>query len=178
MTTWSVAPAQPEHLPALPHIEREAATLFPPGSFPPGFTDRTVDEALLQAAQHEGRLWVALDHDTDEPVGFALAMVIETTAFLGEVDVLPAHGRRGIGRALVERAIAWAAAQGWPRLALTTFADLPWNAAFYRKLGFEVMDEAGLPEPVRAALAREAAEGVDRRVAMALALGRDRHPDA
>ena len=171
MTTWSVVSAEPEHLPALPHIEREAATLFPPGSFPPGFTDGTVDEALLQAAQHEGRLWVALDHDTDEPVGFALAIVIESTAFLAEVDVLPTHGRRGIGRALVEHAAAWAVAQGWPRLALTTFADLPWNATFYRKLGFEAMDEADLPEPVRAALAREATAGLDRRVAMAFAFG-------
>lgn len=171
MTSWLVVPARPEHLPALPHVEREAATRFPPGSFPPGFTDCTVDEALLQAAQHDGRLWVAVDQDTDEPVGFALAMVIEGTAFLAEVDVLPTHGRRGIGRALVGHAIAWAVAQGWPSLALTTFADVPWNADFYRKLGFEAIGEAGLPEPVRAALAREAVEGLDRRVAMALAFG-------
>ncbi len=166
MTAWSVAPALPEHLPALPHIERQAATLFPPGSFPPGFADRTVDEAVLRAAQHEGRLWVALDPADGEPVGFALAIVIEGTAFLAEVDVLPSHGRRGIGRALVERALAWAASQGRPELLLTTFAHLPWNAPFYRGLGFEVVDVVELPESVRAALAREAEAGLARRVAM------------
>ena len=166
MTSWLVVLARPEHLPALPHIERQAATLFPPGSFPPGFADRTVDEAILQAAQQEGRLWVALEDSTGEPVGFALALVIDGMAFLAEVDVLPSHGRRGIGRALVECVVAWAAAQGWPGLTLTTFAHLPWNAAFYRRLGFETIDEAWLPEPVRAALGREAEAGLTQRVAM------------
>ncbi len=166
MRSWSLAAARPEHLPALPHIEREAATLFPPASFPPGFAERTVDDALLQAAQRDGRLWVAIDDASGEPVGFALVMVVDGTAFLAEVDVLPSHGRRGIGRALVERAIAWTIEHGWPHLMLTTFAHLPWNAAFYRGLGFEPMAQGDLPEPVRAALAHEVAMGLERRIAL------------
>lgn len=166
MTSWSVVAALPEHLASLAHIEREAAALFPPGSFPPGFTDCTVDDAILQAAAHEGRLWVALDDATGEPVGFALVVVMGGMAFLAEVDVLPTHGRRGIGRALVERSITWARAYGFSDLTLTTFAHLPWNSPFYRGLGFEVVADTALPAPARAALASEMAMGLTRRLAM------------
>ncbi|CAN5195469.1 hypothetical protein BH09ACT1_BH09ACT1_10950 [soil metagenome] len=46
------------------------------------------------------------------------------------------HGRQGLGRALVETAKSEAAARGFTELSLRTYAEVPWNAPFYRTCGF------------------------------------------
>jgi predicted N-acetyltransferase YhbS len=53
--------------------------------------------------------------------------------------VTPAHGRRGVGRALVDEVVAWTVARELPSITLTTFRDVPWNAPYYEKLGFHVV---------------------------------------
>ncbi len=68
-----------------------------------------------------------------------VAWVVDGEGLLDEVAVAPAHGRRGIGRALVDEVVAWAAAGGFPSVTLATFRDVPWNAPYYEKLGFEVV---------------------------------------
>jgi GNAT superfamily N-acetyltransferase len=60
------------------------------------------------------------------------------------MDVDPAHGRRGLGAALVETVCDWARIQGYGVISLSTFRDLPWNAPFYAKLGFQILDESEL----------------------------------
>ncbi len=48
--------------------------------------------------------------------------------------------RRGIGSALVRRAIEWSAERP---LWLTTYSDVPWNAAYYaRRFGFAIVPQA------------------------------------
>ena len=76
--------------------------------------------------------------------------------------------RRGIGRALVEHAAGRAAAEGLAALTLTTFADVPWNAPYYARLGFRVLAEDDLTPGLRAVRAAERERGLDRwpRVAM------------
>lgn len=65
--------------------------------------------------------------------------VVETggAAHLEQLSVLPAVGRRGHGRALVESAKTEAAGRGHERITLRTYADVPWNAPFYASCGFE-----------------------------------------
>ena len=55
---------------------------------------------------------------------------------VAEVDVLPEHGRRGVGRRLVERALRWGDERGLPGMVLSTMIAPPWNAPFYERLGF------------------------------------------
>ncbi len=62
-------------------------------------------------------------------------------AHLEQLAVLPAHGRRGIGRSLVEAACTWAAARGHARISLRTYAEVPWNAPFYARCGFRASDD-------------------------------------
>ncbi len=69
-------------------------------------------EGLTRAAT-EQRAWVAID-DLGEVIGFAVAWVIDGEGHLDELAVTPAHGRRGIGRALVDEVLAWTAARGLP----------------------------------------------------------------
>ena len=58
-------------------------------------------------------------------------------------------------------------------VTLTTFRDVPWNAPFYRRLGFEVLDPEDLTPGLAAAFADEARRGlpVELRVVMALTVG-------
>jgi GNAT superfamily N-acetyltransferase len=76
-------------------------------------------------------------------VGFVCLELVDGGAHIDQVSVLPEHGRRGIGRALVETAIGWAASSGYRELTLTTYRDVPFNAPFYRTLGFEEFTEFG-----------------------------------
>ena len=61
----------------------------------------------LRDAQQAGLLWVARAAE-GQPVGFALVELAGGQPHLEEIDVHPAHGRRGIGTALVEAVLSWA----------------------------------------------------------------------
>ncbi|MFC8409708.1 GNAT family N-acetyltransferase [Arthrobacter sp. NPDC057259] len=68
--------------------------------------------------------------------GFVHVIERDGAAHLEQVSVLPEHGRRGVGTALVLAAKNEAAARGYLELTLRTFVDVPWNAPFYARLGF------------------------------------------
>ena len=106
------------------------------------------------------------------PVGFAVATLLDGCPHLYELDVLPEHGRQGLGRALVLHVGGWAAAAGFASITLTTFRHLAWNAPFYASVGFAEIVEPELSSGMRATLAKEAENGLDprKRVAMKLAL--------
>lgn len=84
----------------------------------------------------------------DPPVGFACVDVLDGSAHLWQLSVHPAAMRRGIGTALVGAVCDWARSNGYPAVTLTTFRDVPWNAPFYSRLGFGVLDE--LPRGLQA----------------------------
>ena len=94
--------------------------------------------AGLERASVEQRAWVAVD-DRGWIVGFAVAWVVDGEGHLDELAVAPTHGRRGVGRSLVDEVVAWTAAQGLTSVTLTTFRDVPWNGPYYEKLGFHVV---------------------------------------
>ena len=119
-------------------------------------------EGLTRAA-NEQRAWVAVN-DLGEVIGFALAWVIDGEGHLDELAVTPAHGRRGVGRALVDEVLAWSAAQGLRSVTLITFRDVPWNGPFYEKLGFKAV--TALTPALQAALDQSAKWGVPRDVVM------------
>jgi GNAT superfamily N-acetyltransferase len=107
----------------------------------------------------------------DPPVGFACVDVLDGAAHLWQLSVHPSAGRRGIGTALVGAVCDWARSHGYPEVTLTTFRDVPWNAPFYSRLGFEVFDD--LPRGLRAVRDHERELGDDDfgpRVAMRLEL--------
>lgn len=157
-------PADIEHLPA---IERAAARLFPEEDLPARLGREATAVEEFREAQAAGRLWVAVTAD-GAPVGFAHLLSMEHHIHLEELDVHPDHGRRGLGRRLMEAVLDWATVEGYPAVTLTTFRHLPWNAPFYESLGFRRLHESELGEALRAELDWEAAQGLDRtkRVAM------------
>lgn len=111
---------------------------------------------LLAAAARDGLLWVDTD-DADRPVGFLLASLDPGRAHVEQVSVDPAWSRRGIGAGLIEHLDDWAAGRGLHELTLTTFADVPWNAPYYQRLGFGIVPPSELTGEQRARAGANAA---------------------
>jgi GNAT superfamily N-acetyltransferase len=124
------------------------------------------DEELAPAAA-AGSLWVVED-EADGIVGWAEAHTVDGEGYLHQVSVRPERERAGIGSALVELVVGWAAARGLPALTLTTFRDVPWNRPWYERRGFVVLDDADMGPELAAIRAAERARGLDvaPRVAM------------
>lgn len=168
--SYSVIAARPRDLPVLPGIELAAARLLV-GHAPESVLSEATSAADFERACRDGHLWVALYGDT--PVGFAHVKVFETgVAHLEELDVHPAHGRRGLGRRLVETARDWAMRKQFQSITLSTFRDVPWNMPFYAKLGFTVVPSAELTPALEWLVDNETRRGLDveRRVIMRLLL--------
>lgn len=165
---------RPRHdeLPALPGIEVAAGAIFPPEDIAPKLRQTGLPLSFFERASSTDRLWVARTIDPAAPVGFAAVILLDASAHLYEMDVLPEHAGRGLGRALVRRVAEWAQASGFAHLNLTTFRHLPWNAPFYASLGFAEIAERDLGPELQAALQEEARHGLDptKRLAMRLDL--------
>jgi GNAT superfamily N-acetyltransferase len=156
---FSIEAASTTHLRAIPKIEQEAASMFSETDLPLHIRYRVTDRKTLAEAQREGRLWVALN-SKQQVVGFAHVCIIDDQAHLDEMDVLPDYGRRGIGSALVKIVETWARDEGFDELTLITFRHLPWNAPFYAKLGFEMVEDDDLGEEMHDLLQQEAKAGL------------------
>lgn len=156
---YAIGSARDEHIPALPAIELAAARLLS-GYAPESVLAETTNERTLADAARDGRLWVASAGHL--PVGFALVkMLAHDLPHLEEIDVHPAHGRRGVGAALVRAACEWATVSGHVMLTLTTFRAVPWNFPFYARMGFvEIARETLRPE-LAAILSEEVDRGLD-----------------
>ncbi|GAN69772.1 acetyltransferase [Acetobacter orleanensis NRIC 0473] len=110
------------------------------------------------ASLEDGTCWVAVT-DKDRPVGFLTAERIEDRLHILEVSVEAQAQGRGIGKALLAAACQAAQKAGCRRITLTTCRDVPWNAPFYHKMGFEYLEESTLEADLRAILTEEEAYG-------------------
>jgi len=171
MDSYAIVPASRQHLAAVPAIEQAAAGLIPEEDLPLALRFLVTSPDVLVEAQQDGRIWMALGAD-QVPVGFAYAVVMAGEAHLDETNVHPRHGRRGLGKRLVQAVIDWSKASGFAALTLITFHHLPWNAPFYAKLGFEIVPpELVIPEH-RELIEAEADAGINAadRIVMRLKL--------
>ena len=139
---WRVRPARAADLRHLAPIEDAGGPQFAE------LFGEAIEPILLspamdgrQRAAEPGFLLVAALDEQGPPVGFAHVLVIDGHAHLEQLSVRPEHQRQGIGAALTRAAIDEARAQGFDRLSLCTYRDVPWNGPFYRSLGFAEVDE-------------------------------------
>jgi GNAT superfamily N-acetyltransferase len=140
---YTIRSSRAEELPLLAQIERAAAVLFLDTPYAFLANDEPLSLDFVRQRFQVGQVWVAVDRQ-DVVVGFAITREVDDTIYLQEMDVAPAHGRRGLGAALVKIVCDWAKIQGYGAIWLSTFRDLPWNAPFYAKLGFQILDESEL----------------------------------
>ena len=167
---YAIRLAEPADIPSLAAVERQAAKLFEGWRAETGLTAETLFNVSsfeeLNEARQRGHLWVATCGG--EVVAFAQATILDGVAHLDEIDVAPAHMRKGVGSRLVETVCRWARTAGYPSITLSTFRDVPWNQPFYVSRGFHVVDERALPPQHRELVAAEHSRGLrtDLRVVM------------
>ena len=158
-----IRPARPGDLQRLREIERTAGRAFADAGMAAVADHEPAPLPVLAGYQRAGRALVATDPaGGDEAVADLLVELVDGAAHVEQVSVHPDAAGRRLGSALLDAAAAWAAEHGVDALTLTTFADVPWNAPYYARLGFEVVPDERLGEGLRRVREHESALGLDR----------------
>ena len=172
---YQVRLAKPGDVALLPHVEWQAAQVFLTCLEQTGMTAASLDQTQsvedFEQARQAGLLWVAVS-PAEQLVGFGLVRVLGGYAHLEELDVLPDHGKQGLGSALVAAVCNGVQAAGYPGVTLRTFRAVPWNAPFYERCGFCIVDSAQL-SPQHVELEKVESQrglGINLRVSMVYAL--------
>lgn len=126
-------PARPEEIETVRALERASAQRFV-GLMDALAADEPSPPAVLAARIASGGLIVAVEGET--VAGFVMFRPVEARAYVEQLDVLPAFAGRRIGAALLDAVADQARAAGLEGLSLSTFREVPWNAPYYRRLGF------------------------------------------
>jgi GNAT superfamily N-acetyltransferase len=151
----------------LPEIERSSGELFrqiPELAW-------IADDGVQSVARHLeiirlGTAWVALS-DAGAIIGFLSAEVHGSSLHIWQMSVHSDYQKRGVGRGLLLAAQRWAEANALSSLTLTTFRDVPWNAAFYQSCGFDLAKPDASPMLLKTLAAEEQAGlPIDQRCAM------------
>jgi GNAT superfamily N-acetyltransferase len=110
----------------------------------------------LEALQtYLGRCWVAED---DVVKGYLLADSVGGCAHIAQVSVDQRFRGQRIGQRLIDHVELWARENGLEALTLTTYRHLPWNAPYYARIGFRVIEATPALAPL---VEREANIGLD-----------------
>lgn len=161
--------AVPEDAQRLPAIETSAAQAF-----------RLIDELSwlaesppMSIERHSQLIalstcWIALDAE-NRPQGFLSAERHGSDLHIYELSVMQSMQGQGTGRRLVEAAKDYARSIRLSFVTLTTFTNVPWNAPFYSRIGFQAKATADLDERLAGILSEEYKHGFapDSRCAMA-----------
>jgi len=150
----SIRSPRPDELPRLQVVETGAGACFADVGMVEIAHDDPPPLDLLDQHLRAERLLVA----GDPVAAYVMWSRVDDATHVDQVSVHPDHARRGIGRLLLERVQA---ATG-VALTLTTFRDVPWNAPYYARLGFEVVDASAWGPELTAVVRPEAALGLDR----------------
>ncbi|KNC89087.1 GNAT family N-acetyltransferase [Trabulsiella odontotermitis] len=152
---------QNDDVPALPAIERSAAQAFLAiPSLAWIAQDDIVSETTHRQFAERGHSWVAVHQQ--QPIGFLLTEPLDDALFIAEISLHQAWQGKGIGLRFLQFISEYARETGYPALTLTTFRDVPWNAPFYAKQGFETLDDAALTPGLAAKRDKETAHGLPR----------------
>ncbi|MET0808137.1 MAG: GNAT family N-acetyltransferase [Pseudoxanthomonas sp.] len=158
---------------ALLEVERRAATLlldhgaydlFAMHSLSPQDLRNGIKHGILHVAEADG-----------QPVGFALCGAVDGCAHLFEMDVVPEHGRRGVGSALLESVCSEAEGRWFSAMTLTTLRDVPWNAPFYAGRGFVELPQEQWGVQLAGIVARERMLGFPMRLRVVMKRKLDAH---
>ena len=156
----TIRAARADDVPSLIAIERAAGETFRALGMDLVADDDPESAQELVSYVDGARAFVAVDAAA-VPVGYLLLDVVDGSAHIDQASILPEHARRGIGRALLERAAEWAAENTLKALTLTTYVEVPWNGPYYERLGFRYLRPDEETTGLRAIRDGERASGLD-----------------
>lgn len=149
-------PARSDEIETIRVLERASAQRFV-GLMEALADDEPSPASVLAIRIKDGGLIVAVEAGT--VAGFVMFRRVETCAYVEQIDVLPAFAGRRIGAALLDEVARLARAAGLDGLSLSTFREVPWNAPYYRRLGFVAVE--ALTPGMLAIRAEHLARGLD-----------------
>ena len=150
-----IRPPHHTELELLRGVERDAGRTFAEIGMGEIADDEPRPIAELEAFRVAGRAWVAVAA-RNVPVAYVLSSIIDGCAHIEQVSVARSARSRGIGAQLIDHLGRTAAAEGREWVTLTTFRDVPWNAAYYRRLGFTTVGVRDRGRELSDLMAREA----------------------
>ena len=145
-------------IPIIRALERASAQRFV-GLMDALAADEPTPAEVLAARIAVGGLMVAVEDET--VVGFVMFRPVEARAYVEQIDVLPTFEGHRIGAALLEVVAERAKAARLVGLSLSTFTHVPWNAPYYRRLGFVEVADTALTPGMLAIRAEHLARGLD-----------------
>ena len=161
--------ALPEDAQLLPAIEISAAQAFRMinelswlADSPPMSIERHSQLIALSTC------WVALDAE-NQPQGFLSSERYGSYPHIYELSVMQSMQGKGTGRRLIEAAKGYARSSRLSFITLTTFTNVPWNAPFYSRVGFQTKATTDLDQRLAGILSEEYRHGFapESRCAMA-----------
>jgi predicted N-acetyltransferase YhbS len=152
--------AVPDDADTIRAIEFEAAVRFVSVGMT-GIADappmaREVVERKIEARE----IIVALDEQAT-CAGFVMFEPQPARIYVQELDVLTSHAGRRIGAALIDEVARLARLRQVRQLVLSTYRDVPWNAPYYRRLGFRDLATSELDAALLARRDAHIARGLD-----------------
>jgi GNAT superfamily N-acetyltransferase len=154
--TVAIRSALPAEIEAVREIERASAQRFV-GLMDAIAADEPSPAILLARRVGDGGLLVAT---VDEVLAaFVMFRPLEDRLYVEQIDVLPAFAGRRLGAALLDAVSERARILDLSGLVLSTFREVPWNAPYYRRLGFAALET--LTPGLLAIRAEHLARGLD-----------------
>lgn len=156
--TIAIRPALQREIDAIRDLERASSRRFLGVMDALAVDDPTPADVLARRLGADGLLAATID---GELAAFVMFRPLEDNSYIEQIDVDPRFQGRRIGAALIDAVAERAATAGLARLTLSTFRDIPWNAPYYRRLGFLDIPEAALSDALRAVRREHVARGLD-----------------
>ena len=161
--TFSIRKIEPFDIEQLIEIEKSAAQEFltvPDLAW-------IANQSVLSHADHlelieTGYSFVILNLH-QQALGFLYALQRGEDFFIVEVDVRADVQKQGVGKQLIQYAIAFAQQERFKYVTLTTFIEVIWNKPFYEKLGFEIIQNQSLAQYLQDTLDCEVVYGFNRK---------------
>ncbi|CZS88882.1 related to GNAT family acetyltransferase [Rhynchosporium agropyri] len=147
-------------IPLLAQVEHSAAQIYRTAGMDSLADGATLDPYILITIANAGYLLIAANR-FDEPIGFLGGNYLSGNFHIIELSVAREYQGRGIGSALVTTMSQQVRLEGYRSITLTTFKDLPWNAPWYAKLGFEEVKAQDMGKEFEKLVDSEARHGLD-----------------
>lgn len=127
-------------------LEQAAAEAFREIGMDAVADDDPVAESVLSQAAEERRFWVAVEYGVLK--AYLLGDFLPQSLHIDQVTVHPDASRRGLGALMIESVSADPRSKERGLITLTSFANVPWNAPYYERIGFNEIPREDWPEGV------------------------------
>lgn len=171
--SFSIGLAVRDDIAHLADVEESAAMVFKGTVYEAEIGTDILPESVLKGCLLADLLWVVRTIERPAPVGFAAVLDHGSTAHLHEMSVGTPFARKGIGTQLLNHVLSALRERGYQAVTLSTYENVPWNAPFYRRFGFEVLRPDMYTPALCLIREKEQKEGlsIEHRVMMCVALG-------